>query len=244
MSMPDQSNKEFNMTAKYNPAWNPHYDFTNAKNLAEIEKQEAFDAAFKAGDWDHVRAVEAKELGGAAGYSKGVVIKKEWGTNVVEDFYKDGDDEICIKQIGVYPNCMLSLQSHLGREEKWEVLSGTLTAIADGSIYEISEKGCFDVTDGTPKQISGNNYIELPKGVVHCMVNRHDETVMVRETQRGITLESDNKRYIDQVRNQPEPRATIPLTTQNQFDSARLYWKVENEIARKPGVGFNVSFQF
>jgi mannose-6-phosphate isomerase-like protein (cupin superfamily) len=229
------------MQDKFNPQWNPHYDFTNLKNLAEIEKQEKFGTAFKARDWDYVQEAERRELGGVAGYAKGVVISKEWGTNVVLDFYKDGDDDICIKEIGVNPNCMLSLQSHLGRQEKWEVLSGTLSAIADGKIYEISAKGCFDITNGMPVKISDNNYIELPKGVVHCMINRHDELAVVKETQRGITLESDNKRYIDQIRNQAEPRATIPLTTENQYECAKLYWRIENEIAQK--AGFKVSYK-
>ncbi len=232
----------WNILQNYNPDWNPHYDFSNPANLAEIEKQEKYDAAFKAGDWDYLRAVESETLGGAAAYAIGKNIPKDWGTNVVADVYEEKGENICIKEIGVYPNCMLSLQSHLGRAEKWEVLEGTLTAIADGRIYEISAQGCFDVTDGTPRKLSENPFIDLPKGCVHCMINRHDTLVRVKETQRGITLESDNKRFVDQLRNRREPRAIIPLATENHYASAGLYWRIENEIAQKPGVGFGVSY--
>lgn len=221
--------------SEYLKSLNPHYDFSNSGNLAEIEKQSSFETAFFAGDWKYVHEAEALELGGASGYKKGLIIQKDWGSNEVVDFYKQGEDDVCIKNISVKPCYMLSLQSHLGRAEKWEVLSGLLTAIVDGHVFEISKKGCFDVTKSDALKIHDGNYIELPKSSIHCMINRHDDVVVVQETQTGKTYEADNKRFIDQIRDQDKARPTIPLSSENHYKSALLYWKIERDIAQKAG---------
>lgn len=225
---------------RYSKALNPHYDFSSSENLAEIEKQAHFESAFLSGDWGYIHAAEEKELGGVQGYAKGVVIKKDWGENEVIDFYKDDKGDVCVKKIQVKSGYMLSLQSHLGRAEKWEVLSGVLTAIVDGKLYEISGQGCFDVTGDVALKISDDNHICLQKSAVHCMINRHDNPVVVKETQSGKTFESDNKRFVDQIRNQSSARATIPLISDNHFKSALLYWSIEKEIASN--VGWGISF--
>ena len=193
-------NGDYSKVSKFNPEWNPHYDFTNEKNLAEIEKVESYDRAFEAG------ASDADE------YQIGKVINSPWGSNqVISHETKDGVDTT-IKEIVVDPGFMLSLQRHRGRAEIWEVEEGTLTVISNGEVFEVK----------------AGEKIELPKGSVHCMINRHDEPVKVRETQTGINREADNVRLVD-FNNRP----TYPLTTEIEFKSALLYAQIQMEIAQK-----------
>lgn len=259
-------NKDFNVSAKYNEAWNPHYDFDNPANQAEIEKMDRYDAAFAtvyggkaAPDSEEFQAaksfmqeMEKKALGGKDGYDIGVNVDSEWGKNKVIDFKTENGVDTCIKDITVFPNNMLSLQSHNGRKERWEVQEGTLTLIMNAEVYEVSSKGVFNITDGKREQVTdpevavvreGHWSIILPEKSIHCMINTSDAPVRVIETQTGITREADNKRYADQQRTKEAPRATIPLTSKELYDSALLYWKIEREIASKPGLGFKVSFE-
>lgn len=259
-------NKDFNVSAKYNPAWNPHYDFANPANQAEIEKMARYDEAFavvygggaapdskeyKAAK-DYMQGLEKKALGGKDGYDIGVNVSSDWGLNKVIDFKTENGFDTCIKDITVFPNNMLSLQSHNGRKERWEVQEGTLTLIMNAEVYEVSAKGVFNITNGKRDQVTdpavavvreGHWSIILPEKSIHCMINTSDAPVRVIETQTGITREADNKRYADQQRTKESPRATIPLTSKELYDSALLYWKIEREIANKPGLGFKVSFE-
>lgn len=254
------------MSAQYNPAWNPHYDFNNAKNLAEIEKMRRYDESYAAvygggaaaGSPEYndaaayIKAKEIEQLGGREGYDIGVEVKSEWGLNKVIDFKHEGGIDTCIKDITVFPNNMLSLQSHNGRKERWEVQEGTLTLIMNGDVYEVSDKGVFCITNGqrdqvtdpaTAEQRDGKWSIILPEKSIHCMINASDENVRVIEVQTGITREADNKRYADQQRSKDAPRATLPLISEELYNSALLYWKIEAEIARKPGLNFKVSYE-
>ncbi len=242
----------------YNPQWNPHYDFSNPENMAEIEKRQKFSRAFhlvndgqepsdSAAYKDAASFLlecERKELGGKDGYDFGVIVKKDWGSNEVLSFKHENGIDLCVKKIIVKPNNMLSLQSHEGRQEEWLVTDGVLTLIADGRLYEVSDAGVFDITDGREaihdpaivKKEEGHWSIILPKGSIHCMINTSDAPVTVIETQTGITREADNNRFIDQIRNQKEGRATIPLTSELHYQSALLYWRVEAQIAEKARV--------
>lgn len=259
-------NKDFNVSAKYNPAWNPHYDFANPANQAEIEKMARYDESFAvvyggkaAPDSEEFQAaksymheMERKALGGKDGYDIGVNVSSDWGLNKVIDFKTENGVDTCIKDITVFPNNMLSLQSHNGRKERWEVQEGTLTLIMNAEVYEVSAKGVFNITDGKRDQVTdpavavvreGHWSIILPEKSIHCMINTSDAPVRVIETQTGITREADNKRYADQQRTKDAPRATIPLTSEELYKSALTYWKIEREIASKPGLGFKVSFE-
>lgn len=242
------------MTNAYNPAWNGHYDFDNAQNSAEIEKMGRYDAAFAAvygsggGEGadaaSYLAETERAALGGRDGYDIGVTVNSEWGINRVVDFRREAGEDICIKDITVFAHNMLSLQSHNGRREEWEVQSGVLSLIMDGEVYEVSDAGVFRVTDGARDVVtdpamavrSGDHWaMILPPGCVHCMINRSDADVRVIETQRGICREADNKRFADQQRSKDAPRATLPLTSEILFRSAKLYWRIEADIAAKKG---------
>lgn len=205
----------FDVTSKFNPDWNPHYDFENPDNQAEIGKIEAYDRAFQKGDADFIQQAEIKALKGASGYAIGVKISDSpWGDNTVLSHETQDGIDITIKEITVKPGFMLSLQRHRGREELWEVKSGTLTVIADGERIEVK----------------AGDSIKLRKGVVHCMNNAHAEPVTVIETQTGINREADNVRLLDF-----NDRAVYPLTTENEFKSAQIYAALHAEIEQKFG---------
>lgn len=267
MSVSSQTNKEFNVSAKYNQEWNPHYDFSNPKNLAEIEKMRRYDESFALvygggakpdtqeykDAQDYMHEMEKIALKGKDGYDIGVNVASDWGLNKVIDFKTENGVDTCIKDITVFPNNMLSLQSHNGRKEKWEVQEGTLSLIMNAEVYEVSSEGVFNVTNGKRDQVTdpataqksdkGLWSIILPEKSIHCMINTSNEPARVIETQTGITREADNKRYADQQRAQEAPRATIPLISEDLYKSALLYWKIEKEIASKPGLNFKVSFE-
>lgn len=256
MSVRTETNEEFNVNANYNPAWNPHYDFTNPKNLAEIDKMAKYDTSFQAVYGGAVEAgtpayeeaksflqeTERTALGGKDGYDVGVEVNSAWGRNKVIGAAKENGEDVVTKEITVYANNMLSLQSHNGRREEWEVQNGTLSLIMDGDLYDVSDEGVFKVTGGKKEQITdpevavknGAHWtMILQPGSAHCMINRSNDDVTVIEVQRGICREADNKRFADQCRNN-QPRAILPLTSELLYNSAKIYWAVENEIASKP----------
>lgn len=108
------------MTHAFNPAWNPHYDFTAPENLAEI------------------KAVEGYSLeSDTADYTSGDIIHSPWGSNQVLKATHEHGRDICIKEITVKPGFMLSLQRHRGREELWEVKEGVLTVISNAERHDI-----------------------------------------------------------------------------------------------------------
>lgn len=214
MSIPEIK-ESFDVSAKFPPQWNLHYDFSNPGNLEEIEKVEAYAKAFAEGDESFIQQAERKALGGKEGYAKGIKVESPWGDNTVLENSKDESGrDVTIKEITVKPGFMLSLQRHLGREELWEVKSGILTVIADGKRIEVK----------------AGESIKLPPGCVHCMNNAHGEPVTVIETQLGKNREADNVRLVD-FNNRP----VYPLKTENEFKSARLYAQLHAEIQKKFG---------
>lgn len=264
MGVYPETSKEFNVVNQYDPKWNPHYDFSNEKNLAEIKKMEKYDTAFETvyGSVSKMDAAEAKAflqdcertaLGGKDGYDVGVEVGSAWGRNKVIGVSKENGEDVVKKEITVYANNMLSLQSHNGRREEWEVQNGTLSLIMDGDLYDVSDDGVFKVTDGKKDKVTDPNVavkngdhwtMILQPGSAHCMINRSNDDVTVVEVQRGICREADNKRFADQCRDK-EPRAILPLTSEVLFKSAQIYWDVEREIANKPELaakGWKASF--
>jgi mannose-6-phosphate isomerase-like protein (cupin superfamily) len=150
----------------------------------------------------------------AADYTSGDVIESPWGSNQVLESKKENGVEICIKKITVKPGYMLSLQRHRGREELWAVEEGVLTVISNGERHDVP----------------AGESITLPKGAVHCMINSSHAPVTVIETQTGICREKDNIRLLD-FNNRP----TYPLTTENEFKSAKLYAQIQAEHADRYG---------
>ena len=297
MSVCPKTGEEFNVANQYNPKWNPHYDFKNPANLAEIEKMAKYDAAFAAvykgaktddleGDkvflqecenaafdkeykkhFDVVYAIDADETSDAFktsrafmnAYTKkneyeiGKEVPSDWGLNKVIGVVSENGEDVVKKEITVFANNMLSLQSHNGRREEWEVQNGTLSLIMDGDLYDVSDDGVFKVTGGKKEQITDPNVavkngdhwtMILQPGSAHCMINRSNDDVTVVEVQREICREADNKRFADQCRDK-SPRAILPLTSEVLFKSAKIYWDVETEIASKPELrakGWKASF--
>ena len=108
------------MTDKFNPDWNPHYDFSDPRNLAEIKTVDGYAIASD---------IEA--------YQSGDVIDSPWGSNQVTSVKTEEGVEYCIKRIVVKPGYMLSLQRHRGREEMWAVEQGVLTVICNGDRIDV-----------------------------------------------------------------------------------------------------------
>lgn len=114
--------KDFEIMAadRFNPAWNPHYDFSNPDNIREIERVETYRLEMDDAD-----------------YTSGQNVDSPWGSNQVLEAKQENGIDVCIKRITVKPGYMLSLQRHRGREELWEVKDGTLTVILDGKRYDV-----------------------------------------------------------------------------------------------------------
>lgn len=149
-----------------------------------------------------------------ADYTTGQMVDSPWGSNHVLEARHENGRDICIKEITVKPGYMLSLQRHRGRAELWEVIEGVLTVILNGTRYDVA----------------AGQSISLPEGAVHCMINSSSEAVTVRETQTGICREKDNIRLVD-FNNRP----TYPLTSEMEYESARLYARIQAEHAQRYG---------
>lgn len=131
--------------------------------------------------------------------------------------------EITVKEIEVKPGNMLSLQRHRGRDELWKVEEGTLTVICDAKLYEVQ----------------AGQAIHLPNGSIHCMINASDKPVKVVEDQVGLTREADNVRLLDQT-----GRATYPMTTEVEFNSALIYAKMQEKLRAQYGLGVEPNKKF
>jgi mannose-6-phosphate isomerase-like protein (cupin superfamily) len=195
---------------------NPHYDFGSDINKQIIQKVRNYDKAYFSKDQFALEKYEKEALSGKNKYHDGVRINSPWGENIVLKTKTEGDVETIIKEITVNPGHMLSLQRHRGREETWLVKDKKLTALSDGERIEIC----------------ANQEITLPKGNIHCLINDHEQPVTLIETQKGFCREADNIRYLD-THNRP----TVPIMSEIEFLSAKLYAKIQSEISDK--FGFN-----
>lgn len=149
-----------------------------------------------------------------ADYKTGQVVESPWGSNQVIEARRENGIDICIKRITVKPGYMLSLQRHRGREELWKVEGGMLTVILDGKRYDVP----------------AGQSISMHRGAVHCMINSSDAPVIVMETQSGVCRESDNIRLLDF-----NGRPTYPLTSEIEYQSAKLYAEIQSEHAKRYG---------
>ena len=200
-----------------NSILNPHYGFSNAENKAEITKIKKYNHAYEAADYAVLDDFEESALQGKQSYSVGLSVKSPWGENKVLEAHigtLEANQDTVVKEIIVNPGFMLSLQKHRGRKESWAVKNGILTIIYDGQLLTLS----------------ANEEITLPKGSIHCMINRHDAPVTVIETQEGFCREADNIRLLD-FNNRP----TIPLSNKIEALSAILYAQIHQEICEKFG---------
>lgn len=114
-------------------------------------------------------------------YSVGDIETRPWGFYEVLNFGSENNEEFCEKKIGVKPFQALSLQRHYGRREFWEVLSGELTVIHDGFVFDLKEGQSIDINIRAP----------------HCMINKTGKPVVVYEKQMGICREEDFERLCD-----------------------------------------------
>jgi len=226
--------------------FNPHYNFIEPINLAEIDKQDGFDAE------GALLKMEPYKSGG------GSIIPSPWGSNQSVDAGKANTEtvskyletygfnfakllnptgkmstaeptEFCIKDLVVKPGNQLSLQRHRGREEYWIVKSGILTVIVDGHQLDVK----------------AGEAIFIPKGSTHCMNNKTDTPVHVEELQFGICREADNVRLLDATRDDTgnlKPRATYPIRNEIEFKSAQLFAQLANEIAAMNKWSINPQF--
>lgn len=196
---------------------NPHYDYDNPDNIAYTNAVLDYQKAFLSADIDVLDDAEIEALKGKSAYEVGLSVTSPWGTNKILEASIDAFEakkDIVKKEITVKPGYMLSLQYHLGREETWEVIKGTLTYVSDGCVLTAS-----------PGEL-----IKLPKNNIHCMINCHDIPVTVIETQIGACREADNVRLLD-FNNRP----TAPLQTKTEALSAIAYTKIHKEIEKKFG---------
>lgn len=214
------------MTGHFNPDWNPHYNFSDPKNLAEIEKQDAFDRAgpltmtqYQSGGGDTIQSPWGSNKALDAGnYPDGYVYKVNADEVVNPDslsLLQPRPREFCSKELVVRPGNMLSLQRHRGRQEYWAVKEGVLNVILNGERIDVP----------------AGKAIFVPQRAVHCMNNVSDHSVTVIELQTGICREEDNVRLIDFA-----GRPTYPLTTENEWRSAQAYALLQQEIVEKFGL--------
>lgn len=107
-------------------------------------------------------------------------VYRPWGyyTNIKGNDYSG----VKVKNICVYPNKRLSLQTHEKRSEHWVITQGTAKVQVGQDIHILTK----------------NQHIYIPKGVLHRIENIGDNEVKFIETQIGEYLgEDDIVRYED-----------------------------------------------
>jgi hypothetical protein len=118
--------------------FNPHYNFIEPINLAEIDKQDGFDAEgallkmepYKSGGGSIIPSPWGSNQSVDAGKANTETVSKyleTYGFNFAKLLNPTGEmstaepTEFCIKDLVVKPGNQLSLQRHRGREEYWIV---------------------------------------------------------------------------------------------------------------------------
>jgi mannose-1-phosphate guanylyltransferase/mannose-6-phosphate isomerase len=81
-----------------------------------------------------------------------------------------------VKRITVNPGARLSLQRHQYRAEHWIVVEGL------ASVH----------VDGVDQLLNANDSVYIPKGAVHCLVNKTDAPLHLVEVQSGSYLGEDD----------------------------------------------------
>ncbi|MDI6910903.1 phosphomannose isomerase type II C-terminal cupin domain [Nocardioides sp.] len=80
------------------------------------------------------------------------------------------------KRLVVRPHQRLSYQTHAYRAEHWVVVSGRATCVINGVV----------------RQARAGDYVDVPVGAAHRLMNEHDEPLVVIEVQRGLYTGEDD----------------------------------------------------
>ena len=106
-------------------------------------------------------------------------VEKPWGHYV--DFLRT--ENCVVKQLVIYPNQRISLQSHELRDEHWVIVQGLQDELLiDGSIRYVAQ---------------GDSFI-IPRKAKHRITNCNSRyNLVIIETQLGICKEEDIIRYSD-----------------------------------------------
>lgn len=81
-----------------------------------------------------------------------------------------------VKRLVVRPHQRLSYQTHAYRAEHWVVVSGRATCVLNGVV----------------RQARPGDYVDVPVGAAHRLMNQHDEPLVVIEVQRGLYTGEDD----------------------------------------------------
>jgi mannose-6-phosphate isomerase len=81
-----------------------------------------------------------------------------------------------VKRLVVKPRQRLSYQTHAYRAEHWVVVSGRATCVLDGVV----------------RQARPGDYVDVPVGAAHRLMNDQDEPLVVIEVQRGLYTGEDD----------------------------------------------------
>lgn len=118
-------------------------------------------------------------------YKEGEKDSRPWGTWEVKKVWISGEEAFCEKLITVLPGRMLSIQSHDGRAETWEVVSGKAVVYLGPALDTLSRY-----------ELSAGDSIEIPCGMIHALGNFSAEIMELKEIQHGPFLrETDIVRY-------------------------------------------------
>lgn len=118
-------------------------------------------------------------------YKEGEQDSRPWGKWEVKRVWISGEEAFCEKLITVMPDRMLSIQSHDGRAETWEVVSGKAVVYLGPALDRL-----------TRYELSAGESIEIPQGMIHALANLHTEVLELKEIQHGPALrETDIVRY-------------------------------------------------
>ncbi len=81
-----------------------------------------------------------------------------------------------VKRLVVRPHQRLSYQTHAYRAEHWVVVSGRATCVLNGVV----------------RQARPGDYVDVPVGAAHRLMNQHEEPLVVIEVQRGLYTGEDD----------------------------------------------------
>jgi mannose-6-phosphate isomerase-like protein (cupin superfamily) len=149
-----------------------------ASNLVVIETPDAVLVADRSRTEDVKSLVDRLDQDARNETRVSVEHRKPWGGyRVIER-----GDGYQVKQLRLTPGDSLSLQRHQHRSEQWTVISGRGEAIVDEKHHAIQ----------------ASNFVAVPQGAIHRLVNTGTEDLVIIEVQIGSYLgEDDIERFDD-----------------------------------------------
>lgn len=100
------------------------------------------------------------------------VTNRPWG-HYIKFLQEEG---VWVKRVEVNPEGRLSLQKHLHRSEKWNIVTG---------------KGLIDL-DGKEREVNAGDVIDIPVGVEHRIANVGTERLVFIEVACGDDLSEED----------------------------------------------------